>query len=68
MNHTMAKLLAIKCNKLESENDRFRAGLQIIIDAGAIHGGAWCVAQARGYLHDLDFDEHPETGKAPAVG
>ena len=52
--------------KLKEERDRFRAGLQIIIDAGAIHGGAWCVAQARGYLEDLDFDQYPNTGKSPS--
>lgn len=48
---------------LADERNRFRAGLQIIKEAGAIHGGAWSAAQARGYLEDLDFDMYPETGK-----
>lgn len=51
---------------LEGENERLRYGLRLIQEAGSVHGGAWCVAQAKGFLEDLDFDQYPETGKAPA--
>lgn len=47
------------------ERNRFREGLNIIAQAGTVHGGAWCVAQAYGYLNDLDFDQFPETGNPP---
>jgi hypothetical protein len=46
-----------------SEIRRLRNGLNIIAQAGTVHGAAWCVAQAYGYLNDLDFDQYPETGK-----
>jgi len=49
------------------ELERLRRGLQIIIDAGGVHGSAWCIAQARGHLEDLDFDSYPETGKPPVT-
>jgi hypothetical protein len=52
-------------DRLRVENARFKAGLQIIIEAGAAHGAGWCIAQARGHLEDLDFDQWPETGKPP---
>lgn len=55
----------MRVEQIEAESARFRAGLEIIKEAGAIHGGAWCAAQARGYLEDLDFDMYPETGKPP---
>lgn len=47
------------------EVERLTRGLNIIIQAGALHGGAWCVAQALGHRDDLDFDEWPETGRPP---
>jgi len=50
---------------LRSENARLRAGLKIIIEAGATWGAGWCIAQARGHLEDLDVDQYPEPGKAP---
>jgi hypothetical protein len=40
-------------------------GLNIIAQAGTIYGGAWCVAQALGHIHNLDFDMWPETGRPP---
>jgi len=43
-----------------------RDNRHLIAQAGALHGGAWCVAQAIGYRDNLDFNEFPETGKAPA--
>lgn len=43
------------------------AGLQLIREAGAIHGGAWCAAQAHGYLESLDYDMWPDTGKPPTA-
>ena len=52
-------------SELIRENTRLKAGLKIIIDAGATHGAGWCVAQAKGHLEDLDFDMWPETGKPP---
>ena len=48
---------------LRLENQRLRAGLSLIVEAGMAHGPAWCVAQARGFLLDLDFDGYPETGR-----
>lgn len=50
---------------LESENARLMAGLRIIIENGEQYGTGWCIAQARGYLYDLDFDSYPETGRPP---
>lgn len=44
---------------------RILTGLNVIAQAGDLHGGVWCVAQAIGYRDDLDFDQYPETGKAP---
>jgi hypothetical protein len=58
---SMARRLA----EIETENARLKHGLNIIAQAGLIHGGAWCVAQALGHLHDLDFDTYPETGRPP---
>ncbi len=55
------RLEALK--KLEPEVERLRRGLNIIVQAGTVYGGAWCIAQALGHLHDLDFDTYPETGK-----
>lgn len=52
--------------RLRHENERLRTGLNVIAQAGTLYGGAWCVAQAIGYRDDLDFNEFPETGKAPA--
>jgi transcription elongation GreA/GreB family factor len=52
---------ALDC--MTAENERLRRGLQLVQEAGPIHGGAWCAAQAKGHLEDLDFDEWPETGK-----
>jgi hypothetical protein len=49
--------------ELEVENLRLATGLKTIIRSGLGHGAAWCVAQARGYLEDLDFDAYPETGR-----
>lgn len=46
-----------------NERDRLRRGLSIIVESGAIYGAGWCVAQARGHLENLDFDQYPEDGK-----
>jgi hypothetical protein len=56
--HTIGDL-----NEAQRERDRFKAGLEIIMEAGPIHGGVWCKAQARGHLLDLDYDHYPETGR-----
>lgn len=63
-NDPIASILASHAD-LAEERDRFRAGLLIIKASGAVHGGAWCTAQARGYLEDLDFDMYPDAGKPP---
>jgi hypothetical protein len=55
--------LTTKLSEAENEIERLRAGLNIIAQAGTLHGAAWCVAQAIGYRDNLDFNEFPETGK-----
>ncbi len=54
---------SLREQELEIENMRLRAGLRLIQEAGLVHGPAWCVAQARGHLLDLDYDAYPETGR-----
>lgn len=49
------KAYAKRCEEVK----RLRHGLQLIVDAAIHHGAAWCVAQARGYLEDLDFNQYP---------
>lgn len=50
---------------MKAERDRLLTGLNLIAQAGILHGGAWCVAQAIGYRDNLDYNEFPKTGKAP---
>jgi hypothetical protein len=50
--------------ELEAENDRLRDGLSLIEQGAQFYGWAWCKAQARGHMLNLDFDDFPKTGKA----
>jgi hypothetical protein len=49
--------------ELEAEIVRLRNGLSLVMQGAHAYGAAWCKAQARSALFNLDFDAYPETGK-----
>jgi hypothetical protein len=49
---------------LEAEVSRLRIGLSTIHQGALTYGAAWCKAQARGTIFNLDFDAYPKTGRS----